>query len=659
MITLPHRQVPIILNYVVQEYLDNPREKGPIVAPEVDLYDALLWACANNDPVLIERLEKSPIPWLLDKDVPLSLGFRTRSIDAINAILPHFKNNCAEAVLTAVYSPLRNQFLDTMVLNFNVEFEEETMFSVLFVKLSPAELEKYSTVLTEKLAATADPSIHVMTLFEWFSSVVLDTSQYQWVFDRVSFTHAQWGLMVSNAVNHQKWDVVECMKRNAPHQLYIGNSGYYATAFQKYDLDEIEKMQSVVDFTKYKPDEAKSLINSIVERKIRFTLMDWSDAHAAQRRLDVVKPLLICLSPADRKTYIAKMSSELNPQCIDQLLAAYPDVHKKDLFPHIFSAGGYVINQYYNENDWSEEDALEWRTHQVDLFNFYTWPVEQLRHPKIASACSTAKNPALIKRILHHGATLTLIDVLNILSWPQEILDAEFVALCVKNCAIDVSKMTQVSDENWEMLSKSPFGCLLSRLLPLHENMSVNQQKGFFSAAIRSNNTELVKIWKRNIELKPDHTYLQIAASVSWAMVEELLDVSDPYNNNSESLLVAVKHGKADIVENLIPLCNPQGNKSIALRKACAEKNVEIVKLLLPVSSPRDEQCSALQIALDNNCDEIVQLLLPCSNIALVREIVDSKNRDYLDEQVAVLEKRRLLHELHAQPASLKSRRVI
>ena len=57
--------------------------------------------------------------------------------------------------------------------------------------------------------------------------------------------------------------------------------------------------------------------------------------------------------------------------------------------------------------------------------------------------------------------------------------------------------------------------------------------------------------------------------------------------------------------------------------------------------------------------DEIVQLLLPYSNIALVRQIGDGENRDYLEEQVAVFEKSKLLHELDAQPSSVKSRRVI
>lgn len=659
MITLPHRPVAIITNYVVQEYLDNPNAKGPLEGAEVDLYDALVWACANNDLGLIARLEQSPTPWLFDKDMPLSLAFRAGSVDAINAILPHFKNNCCESVLTAIYTPLRNTFSEKMILNLNLDLENESVFSDLFAKLSSAELEKHSNILSEKIATHTEPSIHVMELFNWLATISLEISQWQWVFDRVTFSSKQWESIISKAVEHQKWDLVECMKRNAPHPLHIGNPAYYENAFTRYDLDEIEKVRDVVDFTKYRPEDAKSLINSIISRKRRFVLMDWIDAKNAKRRFDVVKPLLICLSSEDRKTYIAKMAAELNQQCMDELLATYPEVRKKDLFPDLLDAGGYMIRLYFDEREWSEDDVIEWNARQVELFDFYSWPVERLRHPKIATACSTEKNPALIKRILHHGAKLTLNDVLNILSWPEKNLDTEFVTLCIKNCSIDVSKMKGISDEQWAVLSSSSFGCLISRLLPLHENMSVNQQKEFFAAAIRSNNTELVKIWKKNIELSPDHTFLQIAATVSWEMVEELLDVSDPYNNNSEALLVAVKHGKVEVVKNLIPLCNPQGNKSIALRKACMEKNVEMVKLLLPVSSPRDEQCSALQIALEVGNDEIVQLLLPYSNIALVRQIGDGENRDYLEEQVAVFEKSKLLHELDAQPSSIKSRRVI
>lgn len=645
-------------NTVVEEYLKTPHKRTGFNATEVELYEALLWACSKNDTNLIARLKKSPTPWLFDKDTPLCVCVKNNALQVAQSIIGYYENACTTSINQVYWFECRHHFLELFLPQANFTEKSDGVLCDFILGCTGLELQKHSKVLDERIKLLDDPGFYVDGVFKWMDFAAYDVERYKWVVKHVPMTSSQWKSAVSHAATHQKWDLIEYMKRSASHPVYIGNPHYYSTALAHYDLDEIERVRSVVDFEKYRPDDAKALLQKIFDGKIRFALEAFLNRDEAFRRLNIVQPLLICLPTSERKKYISKMSKFLFPECIDQLLAAYPDVCEKDLFPDVFEAGGYVSSYYFNKNKWSDEEEIDCNVHQVQNYNFYNWDAEKLTHPKVITACCESQNPGFVKRAIHYGAVLSLGDVFKVLAWPSHKLSTSFVQLCAQNCVFNVNDIKEMASEQWEILGRSPFGHVVGRMFPLHENMGKEESLNFFKAALCSNNVDLVNQWKHNIDFD-ENEFLTIAASVSLEMVKEVLEISDPFYRNSQPLWNAVKHEKLDIIEYLIPLCNPKADNSLALRHACKLKNLEMVKLLLPVSEPRDEKCGALLNALENPCDEIVQILLPVSNIKLVRSLVNAPARDYLEEQVSVWEKRVISEQIGLETTVLKSRRMM
>lgn len=65
--------------------------------------------------------------------------------------------------------------------------------------------------------------------------------------------------------------------------------------------------------------------------------------------------------------------------------------------------------------------------------------------------------------------------------------------------------------------------------------------------------------------------------------VQRLLPVSDPKQNDSQTLAIAARTGNSDLVQILIPVSEPLKNGSWALRAAVKYEHKECVMLLLPV----------------------------------------------------------------------------
>ena len=657
-IALQHTDLCFRKNAVVEEYLQDPHNQTGFDATEVELYEALLWACAENDTILIDRLKKSPTPWLFDEDTPLCVCIKNNTIESAKEIIDYYKNACTTSLNQVRWVENRHPFIELVLPNADFTEKNEGVLCYFILGSTGAELKKYSKILEKKIKLLEDPGSYVADVFKLIDLSAYDVERFKWVVKHVPMTCDQWKTALNRVVTHQKWDLMDYMKQVSPHPLYIGNPNYYSAALAQYDLDEIERIRSVVDFEKYNPTDAKALLERVVNGEIRFSLDAFYNRDEAFRRLNIVQPLLIPLSPSERKKIIPKMSQCLFPQCTDQLLAAYPDVCEKDLFPNICEAGGLASSYYFDKNKWSEEEEVEWNAHQVEYFRFYNWGEEKLTNPKIISACCESQNAGLVKRAIHYGAVLSVFDVFKILAWPHGKLNTQFVQLCAQNCMFNVKDIQEVSSDQWEVLGRSPFAHVVGQMLPLHENMGKEHSREFFKAALCSNNIDLVKQWKCNVDFE-ENEFLTIAASVSLEMVKEVVEVSDPFYKNSLPLLNAVKHGKLDIVKYLIPLCNPKADNSVALRKACELKNIEMVKMLLPASEPRDEKCSALQLALKNPCDEIVQILLPLSNLKLVRSLMEDEAKQYLEEQICIWEKRVISEQIGVEPTVSKSRRMM
>ena len=84
--------------------------------------------------------------------------------------------------------------------------------------------------------------------------------------------------------------------------------------------------------------------------------------------------------------------------------------------------------------------------------------------------------------------------------------------------------------------------------------------------------------------------------------------------NFNTLLLEAIEHKNVTMVERLIPLCNPKNDNSFALRAAVNHQHEEIVKLLIPVSDPASFSNEALQTAVEDGCVNLVKLLIPVSD---------------------------------------------
>lgn len=647
-------------NALVEKHLLDPYETSGFDSSEVELYDALLWACANNCHPLIERLKLSPTPWLFDDDKPIAICVRNQSFGALKSVIKLIPNRCDDSIYQAFYykGQYVNDVLDIILPHACIDKSSNPLLSHILVNLTSHQLQRYSSVLDEKIAKLQNPGAHITNVFEWLNSLQLDMDHFVWIFEHVPLDEEHWCSLVSDAVRHQKWDLVECMQQYAPKPVYIGNPKFYAAAIERYNIDEVERIRSVVDFTKYPPEDAKKTIQSVIDGKSRITLCGHNDPKNAVQQLNIIEPLLICLSSEDRKECVKKMCGELPREGIDQLLRNNPDMSQKDLFPLLLNTGVSLSSLYFDKNQWSEEEIIELNTHQMETYEFYSWSPEKLRHPKIVSACCALRKQSLVKRVLHYGGKLSFNDMMEVLSWSEKSLDEIFITDCFKKCNINPLELKTIKQTQLEVLARSQWAHIVLKDNLLFGNLEVSQQDWIFKQAIENNNVNVVLTCKPFMEFEPRNNLLNKAAAVSLEMVEALLDVGDPYFKNSEPLWTAVTHQKVDIVKYLIPLCNPKGDNSAALREACKIKNIELVQLLLPVSDPHDEECSALQLALKYSGDEIVQMLLPVSNIKLVRSLIDNDVKDYFEEQISVYEKSVISEQIGAQNTSLKSRRM-
>lgn len=116
--------------------------------------------------------------------------------------------------------------------------------------------------------------------------------------------------------------------------------------------------------------------------------------------------------------------------------------------------------------------------------------------------------------------------------------------------------------------------------------------------------------------------------------VARLIPISDPTDENSEALRLAVAEGHLDVARMLVPfsnafiglkeaawygrveflrflktVCDPHQEDDIAIGWAIRSHNIECVKLLLPGVDPKDKHSRLLWMAALEKCNDIVDLV--------------------------------------------------
>lgn len=105
--------------------------------------------------------------------------------------------------------------------------------------------------------------------------------------------------------------------------------------------------------------------------------------------------------------------------------------------------------------------------------------------------------------------------------------------------------------------------------------------------------------------------------------VKTFLPFLSPTQGN-RLLCYAVEDAYIDIVELLITVTNPKENNSIALSIAARYGHTDLVKLLIPVSDPKDTKSTPLFEAVCEGHTDCIRLLIPVSNISLVLKKIGS-----------------------------------
>jgi len=244
--------------------------------------------------------------------------------------------------------------------------------------------------------------------------------------------------------------------------------------------------------------------------------------------------------------------------------------------------------------------------------NLFGLPAEYWLNPEMFDSLVASGNVALVEKVLAAGAMLSIEHFEILMSLTD---DATIQRLFTNHILSQYTAQYIVEKLEWTQHRVINFlNCDVSALNV--QNLSTPQQTSWLIAALRENRWDwLEKIISTNPSINNIWEY--IANYSNNEFLTQALDIAlrhcDPWDDNSQSFIEAVKANNLQMAKYLAPHCDPASDNSnalcIAIKDIKKNRRKNPCNLKLSTCEESDEN----QV-LDNSCEEMVDFLLQYCN---------------------------------------------
>ena len=626
----------------------------------VQLFDALLWACKNDDVDLLAYLQTTPLDIKVANALPLITAIEHNSVNMGQALAPLFKEHIFKAVKSFVFSRTPNTLSDPIQRKrwLNILLPHSSYDAIAHQNITPEKMDTYGDLAY----VVAHLSVEDLDLIPQNASQdAQKNAQFlfhlgmMWAY---VLKHTQLGL--TDPVEKTQWFVNTFPDTNQAAQEELFKSAYENKCFGSARiinafnpklfipckiLHDIlthnslhECLQALaVQPAPYSQADLKVLLKNVAEEHYTIGLITCS----AETDKLVIQALL---------PYIQKASTEIQTafwERCEKNASSTTIAHLEQLrldgvsLPH-FNWGRNTRSVNFR-GDLSLDtnlppsplDCTTLSKHACLNSVFFDWPSTHLCEPDVFKAIVDSGNIALIEKALECGAQIDMPMFNQIANINAQACDRIFQKYVRSNVALPDILNNWRGDWSALLFSHNPepfyqdevFEQLhVYKVTHLVNCAMKNQRLDLMERALLFGNVTSSDVWTACARLT-DTPFIQ-------QVVECLLNHLDPWLDNCKALGIAVENNNLPMVERLVEVCDPRADNSEALLIAASQGLYEMVEFLLKHCPAQSQDWGALRSALTHQNKDLVLLLLRQGPVSerWAKNLQGTKNIELLNE---------------------------
>lgn len=672
---------PIVAAHISGQNMENAEFS------HVQLFEALLWACEHNDIVLWEYLQTTPLDVQAAKELPLITAIKHNSFDIGEQLAPLFKEYIFKAVKIFLWSrsdntlkdpPQRARWLSMLLPNSSCTYLEKNLISqsegekykdlsYFMILLSPEELDTIPLLQFEKMAEpkTVQRNMYILMGFGLHWSYFLKhkglgfmdpVEKTQWFCNKfaesIPHSNGSFQLLFKDAYIYMCFGSARVLNEHDPECIIPCNVLH--EILMNNPLETCIQALLVQPNAPYSQENLKKVFKNLEDEKYGVQLTNHTK-EADHAVLNALLPYLEKSSVETQNQFWEAFTKKASPS-----IAGYINTLK--------SNGANIPDLHWDKNvhnanlnifeDLSLEPAphdLNFRLKQVEQSacsntSLFDLPVEHLIEPKMFAAIAKSGNTVLIEKALECGASID-IPLFNqiCLNASPEVKQRIFEKHVYSQ--VDLSEIINQLGVAWEPILCSKFKLEVCYQPDVIEKLQDHATTELATYAIKNRRLDLLER-VLVVETSPKDIWDLCATLEDSVFCQQVLDLLithlDPWFENCEPLLLAVKRNNLPMVERLVEVCDPRANNSEALVWASANGNCEMVKFLLNYCPAKIQNWQALHWAVTNGHKDVAVVLLREGPVppTWAKRFNDEKRSELFQECQDIVQAERMEKEL-------------
>lgn len=609
------------MNAIINAYQNNQDLSPYATASHVDLFDALMWACEHNAVPLWDFLKTTALNPLQAQGLPLVVAIENQSFEMVERLASVLGSNLTRVLryflwtkrneLHALTNPTtRAQYLSVLLPYAGYQTTDNDL-AHMFIVLTAQECKMLHTS-----QHFADEFLKGLTwLYDLHKQIPTQypdpADKTMWVLSEFSFDKRQdvAHLMKCACNSLCIQSLKEILKSYPKFEIH---SGVLSSALSRLSASKALDLLEIISQSEFSDEAAQEVVEGVQEN--RFMLRIYNFDHTLdQRVITTLIPYLkkIDLNSAKRfwEFFVEKSHYKMMVWFEEQKSAlGLPDVSWDD-YKHIATIS-YTTDSHFKKYPQLHQTVIINKA-CVDS-NLFGLPAEYWLNPEMFDSLVASGNVALVEKVLAAGAMLSM-EHFEILMPLTD--DATIQRLFTNHILSQYTAQYIVEKLEWTQHRVINFlNCDVSALNV--QNLSTPQQTSWLIAALRENRWDwLEKIISTNPSINNIWEY--IANYSNNEFLTQALDIAlrhcDPWDDNSQSFIEAVKANNLQMAKYLAPHCDPASDNSnalcIAIKDIKKNRRKNPCNLKLSTCEESDEN----QV-LDNSCEEMVDFLLQYCN---------------------------------------------
>lgn len=640
------------MNAIIKAYQNNQDLSAHTKAPHIDLFDAFMWACEHNAVSLWDFLQTTPLNPLQAQGLPLVVAIENQSLEMVERLAALFSPNLTKVLryflwsnrndLHALTNPkTRAQYL-SLLLPYTFYQTTNKDLAHVFMALTAEEckmLHTYQHMADEFL-------IGLMWLYDLHRQM---PTHYPDPADKTLWMLSKFSFDDQNDVNELMESACSSLCIESLKEIlkicpeFEVSPVILSSALSRLTASKALDLLEVISQSEFSDDVAQEVLEGVQEKQFMFRIYNFN--HTLDQRV------LTTLLP-----YLKKIDNSA----------------KRNLYENFWEF--FVRNSQYKMMAWFEEQKgalglpdLSWddykhtagvsyttdshfkkypQLHQTVVINkscidsnIFALPAEHWLNPELFDALVVSGNVALVEKALGAGAVLSIEHFQTLMRMTDGATQQRLFTnhILPQYTAQYIVEQLDYGQHRVINLLNCDVSTLDIKVL------STDRKKCWLIAALENNRLDwLEKIISTHPSI--NNLWGRIARDCSDEFLTQALDIAlrhcDPWADNSQSFIEAVKANNLQMAKYLAPHCDPASDNSNALcvaieeigKNSCdfgsytcdelhtneddteeqvlADSGEEMVDFLLQYCNPRANNAKALKTALRcNHPNTVVKLL--------------------------------------------------